>query len=86
MAIFDSLIAEIGSKFGLGAKSSALIAEVIRFMTSEPGGVAGFLDRFKNAGLAERGQFLARQQEPRPDVEPTGRAGPRDQHHQHDCR
>ena len=34
MAIFDSLIAEIGSKFGLGAKSSALIAEVIRFMTS----------------------------------------------------
>ena len=52
MAIFDSLIAEIGSKFGLGAKSSALIAEVIRSMTSEPGGVAGFLDRFKNAGLA----------------------------------
>ena len=52
MAIFDSFIAEIGSKFGLGAKSSALIAEVIRFMTSEPGGVAGFLDRFKNAGLA----------------------------------
>ena len=52
MAIFDSLIAEIGSKFGLGAKSSALIAEVIRFMTNEPGGVAGFLDRFKNAGLA----------------------------------
>lgn len=52
MAIFDSLIEEIGRKFGLGAKSSALIAEVIRFMTSEPGGVAGFLDRFKNAGLA----------------------------------
>ncbi|MFZ0460385.1 MAG: YidB family protein [Rhodoplanes sp.] len=51
MAIFDSLIAEIGSKFGLGQKSSALIAEVIRFMTSEPGGIAGFLDRFKNAGL-----------------------------------
>jgi OmpA-OmpF porin, OOP family len=51
MAIFDSLIAEIGSKFSLGPKSSALIAEVIRFMTSEPGGIAGFLDRFKNAGL-----------------------------------
>ena len=51
MAIFDFLIAEIGSKFGLGQKSSALIAEVIRFMTSEPGGITGFLDRFKNAGL-----------------------------------
>ena len=46
MAIFDALIAELGSKFGLGAKSSALIAEVIRFMTSEPGGIAGFLDRY----------------------------------------
>jgi outer membrane protein OmpA-like peptidoglycan-associated protein/uncharacterized protein YidB (DUF937 family) len=52
MAIFDSLIAELGSKFGLGTKSSALVAEVIRFMTSEPGGVAGFVDRLKNAGLA----------------------------------
>ena len=51
MAIFDALIAELGSKFGLGAKSSALIAEVIRFMTSEPGGIAGFVDRLKNAGL-----------------------------------
>ena len=51
MAIFDALIAELGSKFGLGAKSSALIAEVIRLMTSEPGGIAGFVDRLKNAGL-----------------------------------
>ena len=32
MALFNSLIAEIDSKFGLGAKSSAFIAEVIRFM------------------------------------------------------
>ena len=41
MAIFDALIAELGSKFGLGAKSNALIAEVIRLMTSEPGGSPG---------------------------------------------
>ena len=52
MALFNSLIAEIDSKFGLGAKSSAFIAEVIRFMTSEPGGIAGFLDRLKRVSLA----------------------------------
>jgi outer membrane protein OmpA-like peptidoglycan-associated protein/uncharacterized protein YidB (DUF937 family) len=52
MAIFDALIAEIGGKFGLGAKSTSLIAEAIRLMTSDPGGIAGFLDRFKSAGLA----------------------------------
>ena len=52
MAIFDSLIAEVASKFGLGAKSSTFIAEVIRLMISEPGGIAGFLDRVKNAGLS----------------------------------
>ena len=52
LAIFDALITELGSKFGLGAKSSALIAEVIRFMTSEPGGTGGFVDRLKNAGPA----------------------------------
>ena len=51
MALFNSLIAEIDSKFGLGAKSSAFIAEVIRFMTSEPGGIAGFLDRLKQVSL-----------------------------------
>lgn len=66
MAIFDSLIAEIGSKFGLGAKSSALVAEVIRFMTSEPGGVAGFLDRFKNAGLASLVSSWLGNQNPEP--------------------
>lgn len=52
MALFDSLIAALGSKFGLGTKSSALVAEAIRFITSEPGGVAGFVDRLKEAGLA----------------------------------
>jgi OOP family OmpA-OmpF porin len=66
MAIFDSLIAEISSKFGLGAKSSALIAEVIRFMTSEPGGIAGFLERFKNAGLASLVNSWLGNQNPEP--------------------
>ena len=51
MALFDSLIAEIDSKFGLGAKSSAFIAEVIRFMTRARG-IAGFLDRLKRVSLA----------------------------------
>ncbi len=51
MALFDSVIAELGSKFGLGAKAGPLIAEVIRLMSNEPGGIAGFLDRFRRAGL-----------------------------------
>ena len=71
MAIFNSLIAEIGSKFGLGPKSSALIAEVIRFMTSEPGGIAGFLDRFKNAGLVSLVNSWLGNNNPPADVEPT---------------
>ncbi|MCU0838002.1 MAG: hypothetical protein MUE49_04675 [Rhodospirillales bacterium] len=51
MALFDSVIAEFGSRFGLGAKAGSLIAEVIRLMSREPGGIAGFLNRFRSAGL-----------------------------------
>ena len=64
------LIAEISSRFGLGAKSSAFTEEVIRFMTSEPGGIAGFLDRLKNRvspawsvpGWAQSSQPMSTQQ------------------------
>lgn len=49
MALFDSLIAEIDSKLGLRAESSALVAEVIRVMTSEPG--SGHTD---NTGILRR--------------------------------
>lgn len=50
-SIFDSLIADIASKFNLGSTGSTLVAEVLRFITARPGGVSGFLDMFKTAGL-----------------------------------
>ena len=53
MAIFDTLISEIGSKFGLGNKAGPLVAEVLKFMTSDRGGLSGFFDRFKTAGLGD---------------------------------
>lgn len=51
MALFDSLIAELASKFGLGAKASPLLQELVRLITGQPGGIAGFIDKFKTAGM-----------------------------------
>jgi outer membrane protein OmpA-like peptidoglycan-associated protein/uncharacterized protein YidB (DUF937 family) len=51
MALFDALISELASKFGLGAKSGPLVSELLRYITGQPGGIAGFLDKFKTAGL-----------------------------------
>jgi outer membrane protein OmpA-like peptidoglycan-associated protein/uncharacterized protein YidB (DUF937 family) len=51
MALFDSLVAEVASKFGLGAKAGPLLQELVRFITGQPGGIAGFLDKFKTAGM-----------------------------------
>jgi outer membrane protein OmpA-like peptidoglycan-associated protein/uncharacterized protein YidB (DUF937 family) len=51
MALFDSLVTEVASKFGLGAKAGPLLQELVRFITGQPGGIAGFLDKFKSAGM-----------------------------------
>jgi outer membrane protein OmpA-like peptidoglycan-associated protein/uncharacterized protein YidB (DUF937 family) len=51
MGIFESLVGELASKFGLGAKAGPLVAELLRFVNNQPGGIAGFIDKFKLAGL-----------------------------------
>ena len=50
-SIFDSLIADIANKFNLGSTGGTLVEEVLRLITGRPGGVSGFLDMFKTAGL-----------------------------------
>lgn len=50
--MFDVLIRELGARFGLGDKSGELLRIVLAYMTNkETGGLAGFLDTFKAAGL-----------------------------------
>ncbi len=52
MAFIDLLINETEQKFALGNKSIAIVSALISTMNnSEIGGVEGFLDRFREAGL-----------------------------------
>ncbi len=52
MATFDELIQEIGSQYSLGPKASPLVQETLGLISGQPGGIDGFLDRFKAAGFA----------------------------------
>jgi OmpA-OmpF porin, OOP family len=52
MALFDALINDIAGRFGLGANAGPLVQEVLKLITSSPGGVGGFLDKLKSAGLS----------------------------------
>ncbi|ARU06094.1 hypothetical protein CCO03_16730 [Comamonas serinivorans] len=50
--MFDILIRELAARFGIGDKSSELLRIVLAYMThKETGGLTGFLERFKAAGL-----------------------------------
>ena len=50
--MFDILIRELSARFGLGDKSTDLLRIVLAYMTNkEAGGLTGFLERFKAAGL-----------------------------------
>jgi OOP family OmpA-OmpF porin len=51
MSQFDQLIDEVATRFGLGDKAVSLVREVLALMTSSPGGIGGFIDKFKSAGL-----------------------------------
>ena len=51
MALFDGLIEEVASKYGLGAQAGPLVREAVGVMTGGPGGFAGCLDRLRSAGL-----------------------------------
>jgi uncharacterized protein YidB (DUF937 family) len=51
MALFDALIGDIAGRFGLGASAGPLVREVLNMVIGSPGGLGGFLDKFKSAGL-----------------------------------
>jgi OmpA-OmpF porin, OOP family len=51
MALFDSVLADVAGRFGLGAQASPLLREVLQLMTGQPGGMGGFLEQMKSSGL-----------------------------------
>ena len=51
MAMIDDAINDIAGRFGLGAKAGQLVNEVVNLMTGTPGGIGGFIDKFRSAGL-----------------------------------
>jgi outer membrane protein OmpA-like peptidoglycan-associated protein/uncharacterized protein YidB (DUF937 family) len=52
MTAFDKLIQEIGSRYCLGPKAYALVQETLDLIKRQPGGIGGFVNRFKAAGFA----------------------------------
>ncbi|RKE72186.1 OmpA family protein [Pseudorhodoplanes sinuspersici] len=53
MSQFDTIIDDVAGRFGLdGAKASTLLRELLKYMTTSPGGIGGFIDKFKTAGLS----------------------------------
>ena len=52
MAAFDSLIEILSSRFGLGTTARLLVSEIVAMISAPPGGLGGFLDKLKSAGLA----------------------------------
>jgi outer membrane protein OmpA-like peptidoglycan-associated protein len=49
---FDAFVKKIATQYRLGPKGRSLVRETLDLITEEPGGVGGFVDRFKTAGLA----------------------------------
>jgi OmpA-OmpF porin, OOP family len=52
MAIFDTLIDDVATQFGLGSNAGLLVREILSVITGTPGGVGGFLNNLKTAGLS----------------------------------
>src|SRR5215470_9615970 len=51
MALFDAIIDDLASRYGLGANAGPLVREVLNYVTGSPGGLGGFLDKLKAAGF-----------------------------------
>jgi len=51
MATFDRLIDDLASRYGLGGNARSLMKEALTMIANSPGGLSGFLDTFKSAGL-----------------------------------
>ncbi len=65
MALFDALINDVASRFGLGANAAPLVREVVNLVVGSPGGVSGFFETLKSAGLgSEVASWLGRTDAP----------------------
>ena len=53
MVAFGKLIHDISSRYHLGPKGGLLVERALDLIASQPGGVRGFLDRFRVAGFGE---------------------------------
>ncbi len=51
MAIFDALIDDMASRFGLGSNAAPLVREGLALIAGSAGGISGFLDHCKSAGF-----------------------------------
>ena len=52
--MFDLIIKEAASRFGLGDKAGPLVQMLVAFMTNkDTGGLSGFINMFKNKGLGD---------------------------------
>ena len=51
MAVFDTLIGDAASRFGLGSNAGPLIRETLNMVANAPGGIAGFVSKLELAGL-----------------------------------
>jgi outer membrane protein OmpA-like peptidoglycan-associated protein/uncharacterized protein YidB (DUF937 family) len=54
MGALDFVMEEAQSRFGIsGPKASSLLSGLLSFITQQNGGVSGFIERFKSAGLGD---------------------------------
>ena len=54
MGTLDTVLTDVGTQFGIsGSKSTSLLSGLLSMITETPGGLAGFLDRFRKAGLSD---------------------------------
>ena len=61
MAMFDSAIEDLAGRFGLGSKAGPLLQEVVQLITRSGGGISGFIEKFRSAGLgSEASSWLGR--------------------------
>ena len=53
MALFDALIDDLATRFRLGAQAEPLAGEALALILGAEGGIGGFIDLFKRAGLGD---------------------------------
>jgi OmpA-OmpF porin, OOP family len=61
MTMIDTAIEDVAGRFGVGPKAGQLMQELVHLITGSPGGVSGFIDKFRSAGLgSEVASWLGR--------------------------